>query len=75
MLGFTLAGVIAFWLVIEGFKYVDASIGGLIGLLEIVFAIIFGALFFSEEITLPIIVGSLLIISAVIIPNIKQKLL
>src|SRR5262249_11060937 len=35
MLCYAAAGLAGFWLVIEGFKYVDASIGGLIGLLEI----------------------------------------
>jgi drug/metabolite transporter (DMT)-like permease len=73
MLGFTLAGVLGFWLVIEGFKYVDASIGGLIGLLEIVFAIIFGAIVFHEVITVPIIIGATLIITAAVLPNINQK--
>ena len=71
MLGFTVAGILGFLLVIEGFKHVDASIGGLIGLLEIVFAIIFGALVFSESITLSIIVGSLLIIGAAVLPYLK----
>ena len=73
MLGFTVAGVLGFWLVIEGFKRVDASIGGLIGLLEIVFAIIFGALVFGETITSPIIIGSILIIGAAVLPYIKTK--
>ena len=36
MLCYALSGLGGFWLVIEGFKYVDASIGGLIGLLEII---------------------------------------
>lgn len=72
MIGFTFAGIFAFWLVIEGFKYIDASIGGLIGLLEIIFAIIFGVVIFKEKITISIIIGSVLIISAAILPFIKK---
>lgn len=73
MLGFALAGVLAFWLVVEGFKYVDASIGGLIGLLEIVFAILFGILVFNEAITWSIIVGALLIIGAAVLPHVRKN--
>lgn len=72
MLGFTLAGVLAFWLVIEGFKYVDASIGGLIGLLEVVFAIIFGILVFHEQLTASILVGAILIIGAAMMPHFQK---
>lgn len=73
MLGFTAAGLLAFWLVIEGFKYVEASIGGLIGLLEVVAAIAFGVLVFHERITIPIIIGSLLIIAAAALPYFKRS--
>lgn len=73
MLGFTAAGLLAFWLVIEGFKQVEASIGGLIGLLEVVAAIAFGALVFHEQITWPIIIGSLLIIAAAALPYLRRS--
>lgn len=69
MLGFALAGLIAFWLVIEGYKYVDASIGGLMGLLEIVFGVIFGIIFFHEHLTVTIVFGGLLIILAGMLPD------
>lgn len=35
-LGYTIARMLAFWLIIEGLKYVEAGVGGLLGLLEIV---------------------------------------
>lgn len=69
MLGFTFAGVLAFWLVVEGYKYVEASIGGLIGLLEIVFAILFGTLVFSEQLHLVTILGASIIILAAAMPH------
>lgn len=69
MIGFAFAGVLAFWLVIEGFKYVEASVGGLIGLLEIVFAIVFGVLVFSENLYLSTIFGAIIIIFAASLPH------
>jgi drug/metabolite transporter (DMT)-like permease len=57
--------------VIQGFKYLDASIGSLIGLAEIIFGILFGILFFGETLNLGIIIGSFLIILSAILPNIK----
>lgn len=68
MLIYALAGVVGFWAVVEGFKYVDASIGSLIGLLEIIFGVLFGVIFFSEKVTVSVIIGSLLILGAVALP-------
>lgn len=68
MLLYAVAGVIGFWAVVEGFKYIDASIGSLVGLFEIVFGIMFGVIFFSESVTPSIVVGSLLILVAAALP-------
>lgn len=52
-------------LVIEGFKHVEPSVGGVIGLLEVVLAAVFGIVLFKEVLTAQLIVGSaLLLISA-----------
>lgn len=69
MICFAIAGVVAFYLVVEGYKYVEASIGGLIGLLEIVFAIIFGVLVFKESLALSIIFGSVIILISASLPH------
>lgn len=69
MLAFAGAGLISFLLVIEGYKYVDASIGGLIGLMEIISGVIFGILLFQEKITLGIIFGGMLILLAAMLPD------
>jgi len=69
MFGFATAGLISFWLVVEGFKFVDASIGGLIGLLEIVFGVLFGLLFFHEQLSFSIISGGFFIIFAAMLPD------
>lgn len=69
MLAFALVGLAAFWLVIEGFKYVDASIGGLIGLFEIIAGIIFGIILFDEKLTPFVLLGGGIIILSAILPD------
>ncbi len=69
MLGYAVSGLAGFWLVIEGFKHVDASIGSLIGLLEIPFSIFFGVILFHDRLTFPIIAGGLIIIMAGLLPD------
>ncbi|OGK13753.1 hypothetical protein A3A93_05430 [Candidatus Roizmanbacteria bacterium RIFCSPLOWO2_01_FULL_38_12] len=50
--------------VIAGFKHLEPSIGGIIGLLEVVFATVLGVIIFGEVITSELIIGSLLILVA-----------
>lgn len=69
MFAFSIVGLVAFWLVVEGYKYVDASIGGLIGLLEIIFGVIFGILIFGEKLTPTVILGGGIIILAAMLPD------
>ena len=69
MVVFAAIGLVSFWLVIEGYKYVDASIGGLIGLVEILSGVVFGILFFSEKLTPMIFWGGLLIMLAAMLPD------
>lgn len=69
LLVYALVNAAAFWLVIVGFKFVDASIGSLIGLMEVVFGIVFGALIFHETITWSVWVGGALIIFAAMLPD------
>ena len=72
MLAFALAGLVAFWLVIEGFKFVDASIGSLLGLTEVIFGMIYGAIIFNEGITLTVASGAALIILAAMLPDLMN---
>lgn len=72
MLSFALCGLLTFILVIQGYKYIEASIGGLIGLLEVVFAIIFGYLFFHENLTMVIVFGGAVILFAAILPYMHE---
>jgi len=57
---------------IEGFKYLEGSIGSLIGMTEILFGILFGFMFFSEILTPLTLVGGLLIILAAALPNLRK---
>lgn len=69
LLIYALVNAAAFWLVMTGFKFVDASIGSLIGLMEVVFGILFGALIFHEAITWSVWAGGALIIFAAMLPD------
>ena len=71
-IGYTIASIFGFWLIIKGLKYTEAGVGGLIGLMEIIFSILFGIIIFNETLTSKIIVGGLLIITAVALPHIRE---
>ncbi|MFM2423634.1 MAG: hypothetical protein RLZZ70_19 [Candidatus Parcubacteria bacterium] len=73
-LAYTTASMLAFWLIIEGLKYVEAGIGGLLGLLEIVFAVLLGIILFQEELTTKVVIGSSLILIAAALPHIHSLL-
>jgi drug/metabolite transporter (DMT)-like permease len=60
-------------LMIYGFKYVEAQIGSLIMLAEVVFGIIFGFIFYKEAVSITTLVGGVVIISAIILPEIRKK--
>lgn len=72
-LGYLLAFLVANLAVIQGFKYLEPSIGSLIGLMEIVFGVVFGIVLFREPISLGIILGSIMILVSAILPNLKVK--
>lgn len=72
LLIYALVNTVAFWLVITGFRHIDASIGGLIGLSEVIFGILFGALVFNESLTWSIYVGGALIIFAAMLPDLMN---
>lgn len=74
MLAFALVGLAAFWLVIEGFKYVDASIGGLIGLFEIIAGIAFGVMLFGESVTGITLLGGCIILLSAMLPDLTTIL-
>lgn len=68
---FAIVGLLSFYLVIEGYKKIDAGTGGLISIFEAVFGVAFGVVLFGEKLTVNIIFGSLLILFAAVLPQIK----
>ncbi len=68
---FGLMFLLTAFLIVYGFKYVDAQRGSLILLFDIVIGVFLGYLVFKEAISLQEIMGGLLIIAAMILPNIK----
>lgn len=69
---YSMASLFGFLFVIAGIKYIEASIGALLGLFEIIFSILFGMLIFKESLTLSVGVGGLLIIVASALPSIQD---
>jgi len=65
------AAVGAYLLIIKGFKTVEMQKGSIILLFEIIFVVIFGVILFKEIPTRNSIIGGVLIIIAMIIPNLK----
>jgi S-adenosylmethionine uptake transporter len=68
LLIFAVASVIASWSFVTGLKLIDAGTAGILGLTEIVFAVIFGMVFFGERPTPIVLLGVVIIIAAAIIP-------
>ena len=75
LLLFSISSLTASWLLIRGLKHVEAGVAGILGLLEIVFSVLFGILFFHERLTLPIFTGILFILFAAAIPYLPGSLL
>ncbi len=69
---FSIASVIASWSLVRGVKLIDAGAAGVLGLLEIVFGVIFGVVLFSEHIGSVALIGMLVIIAAAAIPYLKD---
>lgn len=69
---FAVASVIASWTFIKGVKLIDAGTAGVLGLLEIVFGVLFGVVFFREQPGLIVLCGAVMVIVAAAIPYIKD---
>lgn len=70
LLVFSIVGMLTFPLIVYGYRRIDVSIAGLIGLLEIPSAITFGWMFFGEVVTYSMIFGSVLILFSAALPDI-----
>lgn len=68
---FSLASIVASWSLVKGVKLIDAGAAGILGLLEIVFSVAFGILFFHEKLTLITLLGAIIIVLAAAIPYLR----
>lgn len=72
LLCFVLASVIASWTFIRGLKLIEAGAAGILGLLEVVFGVLIGMVFFGERPGVVVFLGVLFILAAAAIPYIKD---
>jgi drug/metabolite transporter (DMT)-like permease len=69
---FAAASLVASWSLTRGIKLIEAGAAGILGLLEIVFGVLFGIIFFSEKPSALVLCGVALIIAASAIPYVKD---
>lgn len=69
MLVYAAVSLVSFWIVLEAFRHVDASVGSLMGLSEIVWAMLLGVILFQEHFSAGALWGASLIILAGVLPD------
>lgn len=69
---FATASLIASWTFVRGVKLIDVGAAGILGLLEIVFGVLFGVVFFHERPSPVVLLGVVMIIAAAAIPYSKD---
>lgn len=69
---FAFASVAASWTVIRGVKLVEAGAAGILGLMEIVFGLLFGAIIFHERPGVLALIGIVVIMTAAALPYFKD---
>jgi len=72
LLLFAVASLVASWTFIKGLKLVEAGAAGILGLLEVVFGVLFGAFFFHERPSLVVLIGIASIVAAAAIPYLQH---
>lgn len=72
LLFFAIASVAASWALTKGLKLIDAGAAGILGLLEIVFGVIFGVILFHERPGPIVLVGVTIIIIAAAMPYFRD---
>jgi drug/metabolite transporter (DMT)-like permease len=72
LLLFAVASLVASWTFIKGLKLVEAGAAGILGLLEVVFGVLFGVIFFYERPSLAVLAGMASIVAAAAIPYLQH---
>lgn len=68
LLLFVAASLIASWTFIKGLKLIEAGAAGILGLLEVVFGVLFGIILFNERPSMVVLIGIASIVAAAAIP-------
>ncbi|KKP70356.1 hypothetical protein A2X44_01430 [candidate division CPR3 bacterium GWF2_35_18] len=68
---YSITQTITVFFTVYGFKRLEAQIGTLVMPMEVFFAALFGFIFYRETLTILTILGGLLIISGIVIPNLR----
>ncbi len=69
---FAVASVGASWMLIKGLRLMESGGAGVLGLLEIVFAVLFGVVLFDERADLLVLVGVATVVAAAAIPYLNE---
>lgn len=72
LLLFAAASVVASWTFIKGLKLIEAGAAGILGLLEVVFGVVFGVVFFHERPGIVVLIGIASIMAAAAIPYLQH---
>lgn len=71
--GYAVSFLLANATVVAGFRHIEPSVGGVLGLLEVVFAAILGVIIFSESVTLGLLIGGVLIVVGAVVPSLRGR--
>lgn len=69
---FVVVSVVASWTFIRGLKLIEAGAAGILGLLEVVFGVLFGVVLFHERPGIVVLAGIAIIIAAAAIPYLQH---
>lgn len=74
LIAYAVSNTVALWAAVAGYRYVDASVGSLIGLTVVIFGVFFGVVIFHEKLTWSVCAGGVLILTASILPDLASVL-
>ncbi len=74
LIAYAVSNAVALWAAVAGYRYVDASVGSLIGLTVVIFGVFFGVVIFHETLTWSVCVGGALILLASMLPDLASIL-
>lgn len=73
LLLFAISSTLASWALMSGLKHIEAGLAGILGLLEIVFSVLFGVILFKENISTLRLLGVLIILFASSFPYLASR--